>query len=70
MEKFKIKNMEDYHKALKRHEYWTPFSDMTGRKFGVYDFYTMDGKVFNCTAQSLEIARSKRDIWLRDVYSN
>jgi len=70
MEVLKIKDIEDYLKALKRHEYWMPFSDMTGRKFVVYDFYTMDGNVFNCTAQSLEIARSKRDIWLRDIYNN
>ena len=37
------------------------------KKYVQYDYRTRQGKLFSCIAPSLEKARNKRDVWLKQL---
>ena len=48
-------------------EQWEDYySIVTRRNLVQYDYRTPEGKLFSCVAQSLTVARARRDAWLKE----
>ncbi len=48
-----------------QYEYFRPSWDL-GELRVQYDYRTAGGQLFSCIAKSLEIARARRDAWLKE----
>ncbi|MFH1633294.1 MAG: DUF3873 family protein [Chloroflexota bacterium] len=58
-----IKGCSTTAKGVEQWEEYT--SAISGREMVQYDYRTLEGRCFSCVAPSVEVARTRRDAWLR-----
>ena len=49
-----------------QYEYFNYYGPRRGELRVQYDYRTPEGQLFSCIAKSLEIARARRDAWLKE----